>query len=180
MVRIKKKEKSANYKTITGENIKLNLEKNEKILKITIFNSSYPSTYRRGVILLVISVLNLLCLILNIFSVKIITGIFITLSIVLYNLYATVKEENLVVVKDLGFQLTTKYLLGVKIIFIPKEQVQKIFINEVIFRHKVIYLLSLLTKEMHINDQLVPLFFDTLPRLACIKLIYKNLKTLEG
>ncbi|KAJ8960328.1 hypothetical protein NQ318_004062 [Aromia moschata] len=179
MVKIKKKEKGVNFRTIYGENIKLLLEKRERIINVTIVKSTYFSVYKRCLILLIVAILNLLSLILHILNVHIITGIFILALLELYRLCVIIKEENVVVVKNLGFHLTARYVIGIKSIFIPWEQVQTVFINEVIFRQKVIYVLSLLTKDVDANEKLVPVFFDTLPRLECLKMIYKSLKELE-
>lgn len=39
----------------------------------------------------------------------------------------------------MGFQVTTKYILGEKTLFIPQEQVQNIFINEVIAKVSFVF-----------------------------------------
>ncbi|KAJ8985945.1 hypothetical protein NQ317_010702 [Molorchus minor] len=90
--------------------------------------------------------------------------------------FKTIREE-LILVKNLGIQLTTKYTTGLKTVFIPFEQIRRIFINEVIYRSRVIYVLSLLTKDTDVTEKLVPLFFNTLPRIDCLKVIYKKFKS---
>jgi hypothetical protein len=96
-------------------------------------------------------------------------------------------------VHSLGYQVTSKYIIGQRDLFIPWNQVQSIFINEVIIRvsnsththstfiyyvylqHKVIYLLTILTKEEG-GEKLIPLFAELQPRLKHLELICKHLK----
>ncbi|XP_018578583.1 uncharacterized protein LOC108916768 [Anoplophora glabripennis] len=179
MVKIKKKEKTAIFKSAFGTNIKLDILIKDSILKITVLRSVQSEICKRGIILGILVVWSLLSLVLNIFNTKLITAIIIGIFLDLCRLCTSIKEESILTIRGLGFQVTTKYIIGVKTIFIPEEQVQNIFINEVIFRNRVIYVLSLLTKDTINRENLIPLFFETLPRLASLKIIYKHLKAIQ-
>ncbi|CAH1960551.1 unnamed protein product [Acanthoscelides obtectus] len=85
--------------------------------------------------------------------------------------------DILVMVHDLGMQLKTKYLLNKSSKFIPNESIQHIFINEVIFRSKIIYTLNLLLVDIVTKEErILPLFHELLPRLSCLEVIYKNIR----
>jgi hypothetical protein len=59
-------------------------------------------------------------------------------------------------VHSLGYQVTSKYIIGQRDLFIPWNQVQSIFINEVIIRvsntthTQYIYLLGLFTAQSNL------------------------------
>lgn len=91
MVKIKKKEKLAIFKSIIGTTIKLDILIKNRVLKITV-KSIYSEICRRGVLLVILSVCNVLSLILNILNPKLITAIFIVILLDLYRLCTSVKE----------------------------------------------------------------------------------------
>ncbi|KAJ8925773.1 hypothetical protein NQ315_009621 [Exocentrus adspersus] len=173
MVKIKKKEKPATIKNISGSNIKLNILVNDSLLKAAISNSY--SRHKKCFSLIVLALFGFFSSILNVLSVKTIIPIVLILVLDLYRIISTINEENLVLVRGLGFQLTTKYMVGSKTVFIPQEQVQTVFINECIFRNKVVYVLCLYTKDKN-EEKLIPLFTGILPRLPCLKVIYQQIK----
>ncbi|KAL3288906.1 hypothetical protein HHI36_003351 [Cryptolaemus montrouzieri] len=98
--------------------------------------------------------------------------IFIILTSFIYIKSGSIIEESFISVEPLGYQLITKYVLGQKSEFIPYERVQNMFINEVIFKQKIIYILTILAKESN-GEILIPLFTGCKPRLKCLEFIYK-------
>ncbi|KAG5863339.1 hypothetical protein JTB14_000248 [Gonioctena quinquepunctata] len=174
MVKIKKKEKSTNFRSIDGNTLKLYVEDKPVLLRVVIFNS-YKPLYKKCIVLLFLVSIELTSLIFNFGSLYV---IIVILFIILlgYRICYTAIEENLVIVKGLGINVETKYIMGSKSQFIPQEQVQNIFINEVILRSKVIYMLTLLTIDGKTKENLFPLFEGTLPRLGLLTVVYNLIR----
>nr|CAI5826825.1 unnamed protein product [Callosobruchus analis] len=173
MVRYRKKEKSTTFESTNGNKLQLYLEKKGAAVNIRLTNTEYDAWFRKSFLLLGIVLLNLFCLLYEIISKKII----VACPVHVFRLFHIVREESLVMVYDLGMHLETTYLLNKNTKFIPFERVQRIFINEVILRNKIIYTLNVLlvdtdTKEEHI----LPLFQEQLPRLNCLEVIYRNIR----
>lgn len=92
MVKIKKKEKFAIFKSVVGTTIKLDILVKGRILKITVFKSIYSEACRRCVLLIILAICNIIILILNIINPKLITAIFIIILLDLYRLCTSVRE----------------------------------------------------------------------------------------
>nr|CAI5861332.1 unnamed protein product [Callosobruchus analis] len=153
MVRYRKKEKSTTFESTNGNKLQLYLEKKGAAVNIRLTNTEYDAWFRKSFLLLEFALYTF------------------------FRLFHIVREESLVMVYDLGMHLETTYLLNKNTKFIPFERVQRIFINEVILRNKIIYTLNVLlvdtdTKEEHI----LPLFQEQLPRLNCLEVIYRNIR----
>lgn len=97
-------------------------------------------------------------------------------------------RESVLVVKDLGIQLTRIGAFGLQTSqFIEQHRVVDVIINEVITMHQVVFYLMLLTHDHETQDklseknqQLVPLFTASMPCLETIKPIYHDMKKILG
>ncbi|CAH3186886.1 unnamed protein product [Porites evermanni] len=97
-------------------------------------------------------------------------------------------RESVLVVKDLGIQLTRIGAFGLQTSqFIEQHRVVDVIINEVITMHQVVFYLMLLTHDHETqnklsekNQQLVPLFTASMPCLETIKPIYHDMKKILG
>lgn len=103
-------------------------------------------------------------------------------------LCSNVCRESVLVVKDLGIQLTRIGAFGLQTSqFIEQHRVVDVIINEVITMHQVVFYLMLLTHDHETQDklaeknqQLVPLFTESMPLLESIKPIYHDMKKILG
>ncbi|KAM7430091.1 hypothetical protein ABFA07_019149 [Porites harrisoni] len=103
-------------------------------------------------------------------------------------LCSNVCRESVLVVKDLGIQLTRIGAFGLQTSqFIEQHRVVDVIINEVITMHQVVFYLMLLTHDHETQDklseknqQLVPLFTASMPCLETIKPIYHDMKKILG
>ncbi|XP_015837486.1 uncharacterized protein LOC103314747 [Tribolium castaneum] len=171
------KAKMFTSKNLSGIETVLKVDKQGKSVIITL-EQKVSSLVYKGAVYVIGAVLALvavyLFLVRNVDVIKYLTAIF--LIILSYQFLGVVYEESLVMVHSLGYQVTSKSLVGQTDLFIPWNQVQSIFINEVIVRHKVIHLLTILTKEKG-KEKLIPLFLDLQPRLKHLEIICKHLKS---
>lgn len=86
-----------------------------------------------------------------------------------------VKEERVLVVQDLGIQLSTVYWTGRHAdTFIDKDKIQDIVINEGITRCKVIFYMSIILEGEEKNMRLV--FSHIFLRLPLILKVYRGLR----
>ncbi|XP_060527708.1 phosphatidylinositol N-acetylglucosaminyltransferase subunit H-like [Cylas formicarius] len=177
---VKAKRKGTHFKSISGKHLILVTKRTENSINISVKYTDNLFFYRYIVILAIMVMCNITCFLFNIFFSIVNIVVFTVCIGKIYQLCHRVQEENLVVIRKLGFQITAKYSLGKIATYIPYEKVQKIFINEVIARHRVKYILTLLTKDSDNVFKLVPLFRDTEPRLACLKIIYRSLVLLKN
>jgi hypothetical protein len=77
-------------------------------------------------------------------------------AIHLYNNNYTVVQESMLVMQDLGVQLTTKYASGKEThVFIDKSKITSVFINEGITLYNVIYYMCFVVQE---KDKMVLAF----------------------
>ncbi|CAH1960549.1 unnamed protein product [Acanthoscelides obtectus] len=177
MVRHKRKEKFTTFENVYGNKLQLYLENRDGAVRIRLTNTLYDIWFRKSILLLAIAALNLSCLVYDIICKKLIIVVFFGALYMFFKLLCIVREESLVMVHDLGMQLKTKYLLNKSSKFIPNESIQHIFINEVIFRSKIIYTLNLLLVDIVTKEErILPLFHELLPRLSCLEVIYKNIR----
>ncbi|CAH0551902.1 unnamed protein product [Brassicogethes aeneus] len=170
MDNIMKKTKNQ-FNNIDGKPINLNIVKNNNCTLISI--EHHHDIRNSAILLLVIVIFNFICLLKNVFGIFIISSIFILSIFYLFLLLQTVLSENIVIVNNLGYQISTNYLIGSKTAFMPYELVEKIFINEVIYHQKVLFVLTVMISDASkTNNTLVPLFLDSKPRLDVLKQIY--------
>ncbi|CAG9764052.1 unnamed protein product [Ceutorhynchus assimilis] len=162
------------FKTTDDKNVVLNVMKSPACLCISIINDWKMFSSNEALSI------GIFAIILRCFSVDM---VYVAALLVSYLLYASnqilfcIREEEVLIVKGLGYQIKRKYFLKNTSIFIPYEQVQNVFINEVILRHKVIYILNFLVKgDEEKRPKIVPLFRDILPRLDCLEVIFRNIK----
>ncbi|XP_050296617.1 uncharacterized protein LOC126736345 [Anthonomus grandis grandis] len=168
---------SGKFKCLNGEIVVLNVEKGQGCLRVSIKRDYEVLSYKKCLLF----ASQTCAVILSQIYVSLYVGIalfFILLVTVVPTLFS-IKEENIIIVKGLGYQINRKYALTTNIKFIPSENVQNIFINEVILRYKVIHLLSLIVLENN-KKTLIPLLSDMLPRLDCLETIYKAIKQFEN
>nr|CAH0102510.1 unnamed protein product [Daphnia galeata] len=88
-----------------------------------------------------------------------------------------IPTESLLVVKTVGLQITTIFASGRKSAkFISWERIQGVVINETITMHQVLFYLAILLKYGHgTTTEILPIFQHSLPRLDCLKKIYKSI-----
>jgi len=85
-------------------------------------------------------------------------------------------EESLVVIRDLGVQLETKYLSGKKTHrFIEKQRIKSIIINEVIKSYNFIFYMAFVVEG---NDRMILAFHTLFPRLKTLLPIYRGTRSI--
>ncbi|XP_044744365.1 uncharacterized protein LOC123306433 isoform X2 [Coccinella septempunctata] len=136
------------YLNIYGQVIYLSLMKQDNLMIVSLKKHSDIRLY---------SIVFTLGIILNAFSFKIdligtiLFSIIVSVLVVcMYMKLGSITEEALIAINPLGYQLSTKYIMGQKSTFIPFERVQNIFINEVIYK-------------------------GAKPRIDCLKFLYNEL-----
>ncbi|CAM9887504.1 unnamed protein product, partial [Hapterophycus canaliculatus] len=83
-----------------------------------------------------------------------------------------VREESLLVVRELGVQVTTKYVDGrEKSTFLDKAKIKAILINEGITMHRVVFYLAFVVAG---RDKMVVAFENLKPRLHILIKIYRG------
>ncbi|XP_056638794.1 uncharacterized protein LOC130446508 [Diorhabda sublineata] len=162
------------FKDINGNLLKLHVQEVSQCLKIRIIHCG-PTIYQRCTIIFIIASIDMILLLVNIVSISIILAILCFVLILTYTVCNMTIEENLVVIKDIGIEIAKIKVVGVKRDFFPHEQVQNVFINEVIYRNKVLFVLTLLISGLK-KSQLVPLFTETFPQLALLKTVFNYMK----
>ncbi|EGC37305.1 hypothetical protein DICPUDRAFT_77082 [Dictyostelium purpureum] len=84
-----------------------------------------------------------------------------------------VKEESLIVMRELGVQLRRKYILRPeRVEFIEKNKIEQIVINEGIAKHNVIFYMAFIVEGK--NKAMVLAFEDLIPRIHILLKIYRG------
>jgi len=101
--------------------------------------------------------------------------------------YFNVLRETVLIVKDLGIQFTRSGPFGLQTShFIEQHRIVDVLINEVITMHQVVFYLTLLITDgpgdstWGKNQQLLPLFTSSTPRLETIKPVYHGMQQILG
>lgn len=152
MVKIKKKENSNLFTSVGGNQLKLELEKSQTCLRLSIHNLSAEHITRQSIGILVFISLNFIFFVFDVLPIQICIPIFFISLLIIFQIWSTVRKgmiiyhkvddidvasyfsETLVYVPSLGIQATVNFAMGTKSVFIPHEQIVRVFINEVIFR----------------------------------------------
>ncbi|KAK9874035.1 hypothetical protein WA026_002388 [Henosepilachna vigintioctopunctata] len=169
---IKKCQTSETFLNIYQDKIYVSIKRQNNAMGVTVRRNS--KIYLHFIIFILLFLTNVTSFVFNLISTALFSIVFIVLTLSFYIKLGCIIEETLIIIKPLGYQLSTKYLMGQKSKFIPYEKVQNVFINEVIFKQKIIYLLTILAKESS-GEILLPLFEGCKPRLSCLEFIYKVL-----
>ncbi|CAM9951673.1 unnamed protein product [Scytosiphon promiscuus] len=101
-------------------------------------------------------------------------GLLVVLGCVAWGLgcRSRVREESLLVVRELGVQVTTKYVDGrEKSTFLDKAKIKAILINEGITMHRVVFYLAFVVAG---RDKMVVAFENLKPRLHTLIKIYRG------
>eukprot|EP00903_Cladosiphon_okamuranus_P007051 g6854.t1 len=101
-------------------------------------------------------------------------GLVVVLCCVAWSLgcRSRVREESLLVVRELGVQVTTKYVDGrEKSTFLDKAKIKAILINEGITMHRVVFYLAFVVAG---RDKMVVAFENLKPRLHILVKIYRG------
>lgn len=144
---------NTNFKSIYGDSLILNIGKSNGCFKVSIKHKQYnffkEKSVFMGSILCAIAILRSL---LDIHTCLIIIGICCMFYIVYESIFVIregkpeiyiycfiffikiVFSEKVLIIKGFGCHISKKHLIGKRTIFIPYEQIEKVFINEVIFR----------------------------------------------
>ncbi|CAH1116526.1 unnamed protein product [Phaedon cochleariae] len=169
MAEIKKKERQNEFCSIKGHELAVNIEETPIYLKVAI-TSPYKSLCNKCMGLFLLVTIDAVFLLGKLTPMYIIVGFLIISIILMINVCWTSIEETVVIIKGLGVQIETKYVLGSKSNFIPQEEVQTVFINEVIYRNRVLFMLTFLITNGNTKEILIPLFVESLPHLPLLKL----------
>ncbi|XP_058811414.1 uncharacterized protein LOC131676315 [Topomyia yanbarensis] len=108
-------------------------------------------------------------------------GIFaLLLASIIYSYTRIVKNENLVLVKDFALQYSTHFIGGgTENVLIPIKQINDVVINEVFHNLKVVFTISVLTKDILFrNRPIITLLNHLNPRVECLEMIYNELHTI--
>jgi hypothetical protein len=88
--------------------------------------------------------------------------------------FGRIKEERLLVVQDLGIQLSTVYWTGkVNNTFIDKEEIQDIILNEFISCHRVFVSLNIIVRG---RSKMSLAFKHMFPRFQYILTVYRGVR----
>ncbi|XP_018322470.1 phosphatidylinositol N-acetylglucosaminyltransferase subunit H [Agrilus planipennis] len=154
----------------------------KRVLKVIVRDKSVYRHRKKITILTAIAILNLYCYhkeTLDLFTCAVIQ------FIVLYfncKIFFRVQKETLLVIKSLGIQLESHSMLRTSTLFIPWVDVKDVVINEVISMQRVLYMLIIITKtpiKSIKGKQIIPLFYEFSPRLACLEFIYSRIEALR-
>lgn len=107
-------------------------------------------------------------------NIKYLVTLGIALATFLFTMTTSViKESVLVELELIGIQQTKTYVLGRQTSQIfHKEDISDVVINEAITMNEVVFYLAVLMKDNSIK----PLFTNMMPRLACLKVMYKEIQ----
>jgi len=98
--------------------------------------------------------------------------ILVVLSKTLFNIFFCVKEESLLVIRDIGIETKTKYYSGrVKNRFIDKSKITAIIINEGFRFHSVISYMAFIVEN---KSKMVLAFESFFPKLNVLLKIYNG------
>lgn len=165
-------ENNSNFSNIYGQNLTFDIKKSNGYLRISISKNIPFMYYISAFLVLLINLLLLICSNTVSISLGLIILLYLTYSII--NLVTT---EELQVIKGFGYQIGQRSFIKENKTFIPYEKVQETFINEVIHKNRIIFLVSLLIKQEN-EMEIVPIFTGLIPRLNCLTIIYNELKIL--
>lgn len=175
------------YETLISRVIE-NVRGHHMTLKINKFQCGYEMNISRNwshsfkvyiLLLLILSSIGLTNFTLQIYNISYFIVLLAAFAFIFHKLTSILKSENLLVVKNVGYQIEVNYLFGKKRTFISWPSVESIFINEVISMQRVLFMLTIKTwLEEEKKHKLFPLFQMTSPRLRDIKDVYRLLKLL--
>ncbi|KAJ4454933.1 putative phosphatidylinositol glycan; class H [Paratrimastix pyriformis] len=104
------------------------------------------------------------------------TGFFAFASFRLLLRLSTVKEESILIVRELLVQVRTRYWSGQETTeVLDAHQIEDVIINEGITMHQVIYYLAFVIKG---NSKLVLAFSHVFPRLAILHPVYLGVRSI--
>merc|ERR1712000_143456 len=84
----------------------------------------------------------------------------------------SVKEEKLIVIRELGVHINTRYWSGKETsLFIEKERIKAVVINEGIRLYNVITYMAFIVKD---EDRLICAFENIFPRMDVILSMYRE------
>ncbi|KAM9965813.1 hypothetical protein ACTFIR_005988 [Dictyostelium discoideum] len=101
-------------------------------------------------------------------------------ALILFRFYLKffiVKEESLIVMREIGVQLKRKYFLRPSTVveFIEKSKIEQIVINEGITKHNVIFYMAFIVEG---KNKMVLAFEELIPRIDTLLKIYKGTQSL--
>jgi len=163
------------FRTVNGEKVVLNLNKSHGCLFMSLKSRRNVFSYKNAAFL--VFVFCAIVLSSSLFYKALMGGL--SLTYLLWEMLFRVSEEKLLLVNGLGYQISKKFVIRSSTTFIPYERVQTVFINEVILRHRVIYILSLMVQEDGEHPKLVALFEHIMPKLDCLEVMYRSIKRFE-
>lgn len=168
------------FNTVDGKNICLEvLQLNPRAVAVNISNLNYRDSTKMNIRSITFVALVYLTILISVDRVPLID--FGAICYLLYTIYKTfrlIQSETVIFINEFGLQSTTTYFLGFSTNkFIPRNEIHDVIINEVLCDLRVIYLLAIRTKGNLFNvSSIIPLFNNLKPNVACLEIIYKELK----
>ncbi|CAG9865432.1 unnamed protein product [Phyllotreta striolata] len=175
-------EKYANFRDVNGNKLRLYMNEVSTCKQISIL-SDQRGLYKQSIFLFATAIIALVLLEYNLVRIELIVGILFFTIICSYSICTATIEESLLIVEGLGIEINKRNAISTKKLFLPKERIKMIFINEVILRRKILFILTILLRDVDC-DKLIPLFIETLPELKLLKNVlnyvqYKKSEVIE-
>ncbi|KAF2879943.1 hypothetical protein ILUMI_26231 [Ignelater luminosus] len=165
-------------RNLSGNSILLKItEHDNKALEIIVNYVTENSLHRKWILLLLVIFLNVYSLMYEILSTNYCVVIYVIVLFIIYNIVFTVRQERVLIVEPVGYQIEVHYVFGKSTNFIAWENIKSVFINEVVSKQRVIFIITILTKDTAKDaSAIIPLFTRTMPRLTCLEAIYQHIQ----
>ncbi|XP_077300036.1 phosphatidylinositol N-acetylglucosaminyltransferase subunit H-like [Arctopsyche grandis] len=167
--------RNVTFRSVSGGNLELSVERvnPENGCRITLKPFLQPHSNSIPLVSILVLLLVLLSAILP--YLLLLYCIAFPLLYVAYK-FTTIQEETALFIPTVGLQYTKKYASGYKNeTFINWCDINSVIINEVIYSHKIIYVLTIIVENQLKNKLLFPMFMGTMPRLECLEIMYQEL-----
>lgn len=168
-------------KNIQGRDIILQITKYDKTMEITVKYASSKFVYLQLITLGVSTLFIHILTVFKIINLTIFINIFCLLILYSYILLSSVMFERLIIIENLGYQIEVHYNYGKSVNFVSWDDIETVFINEVLSRQRVLFIIALLVKvDTKTVNNIIPLFRNIMPRLQCLESIYQHIENLHS
>ncbi|KAL5284396.1 hypothetical protein ACFFRR_006593 [Megaselia abdita] len=160
------------FTSLDGDRLFLEVKNhNPGSVEIILRNEDFPKKFKDSLkLIFTVFLCGILGHLINVYLlVLIILGILETLLI--YKCLALFKEQQIIFISCIGFQVSSKKTIGTTTKYIPIKEFHDIVINEVIYNFNIKSVLLLRTKTK--QKPLVPLLEPLNPPLSCLEEVFK-------
>ncbi|KAB0790584.1 hypothetical protein PPYR_02923 [Photinus pyralis] len=168
-------------KNIQGREIILHITQHDKITEITVKYASTNFIHRQLVTLSASALFIHILMVFQFINLTVFINILCLLIFYGYILLTSVHFEKVIIVENLGYQFEEHYNYGRSVRFVSWDNVKSVFINEVLSKQRVLYILAVLVSDdTKTVNNIIPLFKKIMPRLQCLEFIYRHIEHLHN